>query len=51
MNLNMDEFKLVNNKCPPHPTLSAVDRVKGEVSDLVPKPQSTNANLPDIEAN
>lgn len=51
MNLNIDEFKLVNNTCPPHPKLSALDTIEGEVSDLVPKPQSTNANLPDIEAN
>lgn len=50
MNLNLDEFKKVDNSCPPHPALTAVDRVEGAVADLVPGPMGTNADLPDVEA-
>jgi len=50
MNLNLDAFKRVDNPCPPHPALTAVERVEGAVEDLVPAPQSTNADLPDLQA-
>jgi len=48
MNLNLDSFNKVDNRCPPHPALAPIDRVKGSVADLNPAPQS--AELPDVEA-
>jgi hypothetical protein len=48
LNLNLDSFETVDNSCPPHPALGAIDRLKGFIADLNPGPQS--AKLPVLQA-
>ena len=46
--LHWEDFKLVNNSCPPHPELTAVSEIVGGLKDINPtevKPQESPVNV------
>ena len=39
--LRLDEFRMVDNTCPPHPVTNIAQNIKGALTDIMPGPANT----------